>query len=175
MLELLTKGLVSTQGEPQGIGTTLRDTLREIFLLTSLSLSNFLLVEITLIEFGMQTLEIETLDNVYRVNDVSEGLAHFPPMSVTNHGMAENFFERHLPSQVNTEQDHASNPEEEDIPSGLKHGRRIELAEVGSLLGWYQNTDGVGNGLTYLIGPAHDTEWPETRGEPGIKNVLILL
>ena len=50
-----------------------------------------------------------------------------------------------------------------------------ELAEVGSLLGWYQNTDGVGNGLTYLIGPAHDTEWPETRGEPGIKNVLILL
>ena len=53
MLELLTKGLVSTQGEPQGIGTTLRDTLGEILLLTSLSLSNFLLVEITLIEFGM--------------------------------------------------------------------------------------------------------------------------
>ena len=133
MLELLTKGLISTQREPQGIGTTLRDTLGEVLLLTSLSFSNFLLVEITLIEFGMQTLKIETLDNIYRVNDVSEGLAHFPPVSITNHGMAENFFERHLSSQVNAEQDHASNPEEEDVPPGLKHGRRIELAEVGSL------------------------------------------
>ena len=133
MLELLTKGLVSTQGEPQGIGTTLRDTLGEVLLLTSLSFSNFLLVEITLIEFGMQTLKIETLDNIYRVNDVSEGLAHFPPMSVTNHGMAENFFERHLPSQVNTEQDHASNPEEEDIPAGLEHRRGVEILEITRL------------------------------------------
>ena len=96
MLELLTKGLISTQREPQGIGTTLRDTLGEVLLLTSLSFSNFLLVEITLIEFGMQTLEIETLNNIYRVNDVSEGLAHLPSVGITDHSMAEHFLERHL-------------------------------------------------------------------------------
>ena len=166
---------VRAERKPQRVSTALRDTFREVLLLARLRLRDLTLVKVSFIQPLVERFETETLDNIDRVNDVSEGLAHFPPVSITNHGMAENFFERHLSSQVNTEQDHASNPEEEDVPPGLKHGRRIELAEVGSLLRWYQNTDGVGNGLTYLIGPAHDTEWPETRGEPGIKNVLILL
>ena len=133
MLELLTKGLISTQREPQGISTTLRDTLGEVLLLTSLSFSNFLLVEITLIEFGMQTLKIETLDNIYRVNDVSEGLAHLATVCITDHCVAVDLLEWHLTRQVDTEENHTSNPEEQDIPACLEERRWVELVEVKSL------------------------------------------
>lgn len=60
----------------------------------------------------MQGLEVKTLDDVDRVDDVSERLAHLAAVSVTDHRVAVNLFEGHLACEVNAEHGHASDPEE---------------------------------------------------------------
>lgn len=71
--------------------------------------------------------------------------------------MAKDLLERHLPRQRDTEQDHSRDPEEQDVPTGLEHLRRVEPFEVRR-----------------LAGPALDGERPETRREPGVQDIVIL-
>jgi len=47
--------------------------------------------------------------------------------------VAVDFGERHLSGELDSEEDHSSDPEEDDVPSGLEEGGRVEVSEVGSL------------------------------------------
>jgi len=81
----------------------------------------------------VKSLKRASLHNVDRIDDVSERLGHLPSVSVSNHGVAVDFGERHLSGELDSEEDHSSDPEEDDVPSGLEEGGRVEVSEVGSL------------------------------------------
>lgn len=72
--------------------------------------------------------------------------------------MAVHLSEGDLASELDAEHDHSGDPEEENIPTSLQDGSRVELCQI------------VG-----LVWPAQSGEGPETRGEPGVKNVFVLL
>ena len=124
---------VCAQRETKRISTTLRNTLREVLLLASLRLGNLALVKVTLLQLLVQRLELESLDNVDRVDNVSEGLAHLATVCITDHCVAVDLLEWHLTREVDTEENHTSNPEEQDIPACLEERRWVELVKVKSL------------------------------------------
>ena len=157
-ISTLTSRRVSAEREPKSISPTLRDTLGVVLLLASNRLCDLLLIQVASVQLLVQFLERQALNHVNRVNDVAQALAHFPSVGITNHGMAIDLLEGHLSSEVDSKHDHASDPEENDIPSSLQHGRGVEVLQVGG-----------------LVGPAHDGEGPEARGEPGVEDVLVLL
>lgn len=95
---------------------------REVLLLARLRLCNLLVIQVTLVELLMKGLEVKTLDDVDRVDDVSERLAHLTAVSVTDHRVAVNLLERHFVCEVNAEHDHTGDPEEQDVPAGLQNG-----------------------------------------------------
>ena len=128
-----TSTAVRTQRKPQRIRPTLRDALREVLLLPALRLRDLLVVQIALIQLLVQRLEVQSLDHINRINDVPQTLAHLAPMRVTDHGVAVHLLEGHLARQVRAEEDHARDPEEDDVPPGLEHGRGVESVEVESL------------------------------------------
>ena len=79
-------------------------------------------------------------------------------MRVADHRVAVDLGERHLAGEVDAEQDHARDPEEEDVPAGLEDRGRVEHVEVAR-----------------LRGPAHDRPRPEAGREPGVEHILVLL
>ena len=66
--------------------------------------------------------------------------------------------EGELVRELKTHHYHSRNPEEENVKAGLKKSRGIEGLEIGR-----------------LVGPAENGEGEKTRGEPGIKNILVSL
>ncbi|KAJ7082186.1 hypothetical protein B0H15DRAFT_785890, partial [Mycena belliarum] len=76
-------------------GSTLRDAVWEVLLLASRCFDNLLLVEIALPKLLVEDLKCHALDNVDTIDDITQRLAHFAPMSVPNHRMAEYLIERH--------------------------------------------------------------------------------
>jgi len=87
---------VRAEGKSQRIASAFWNALGEILLLASFSLGNFFFIQVTLIEFLVQGLEVYSLDDVDWVDDVPKGFAHLPSMRVPNHCMAVNLLERHL-------------------------------------------------------------------------------
>jgi hypothetical protein len=81
----------------------------------------------------MEGFERRPLDDVDWVDDVPEGLGHLATVSVADHGVAEDFGEGHLAGEVDAEEDHTSDPEEQNVPAGLEEVRGVELFEVGRL------------------------------------------
>ena len=73
--------------------------------------------------------------------------------------MAVDLLEGNLSCQAKRKHDHASDPEEQDIPTSLKDGCGEKVLEI----------DGV------LVGPAESAKGPETGRVPSVKDVLITL
>lgn len=83
----------------------------------------------------MKSLKRASLHDVDRIDDVSERLGHLPSVSVSNHGVAVDLGEGHLSGELDSEEDHPSDPEEDDVPSGLEEGSGVEVSEIGGLSG----------------------------------------
>lgn len=111
---------IGAKGESKSIGSALGDTLGEVLGLTLPGLGNLPIVEVTSLELLVKSLKRATFHDVDRVNDVTKRLGHLSAVGVSDHGVAVDLLERHLAGKVNTKEDHSGNPEEEDIPSGLK-------------------------------------------------------
>ena len=94
---------VRAERKPQRVRTALRNTLREVLLLARLRLGNLLLVEVALVELLVERLEVKTLDDVDRVDDVSERLRHLAPVRVADHGVAVDLAEGHLVGELEAE------------------------------------------------------------------------
>ena len=89
--------------------------------------------------------------------------------------MAEDLVEGYFTSEMDAKEDHAGYPEEEDIPPCFKECTGVERLEVGSLGVKSFSRDSKRLEKTVnLVGPAHDGEGPQTRGEPCIKDVFVL-
>ncbi|KAI3493165.1 hypothetical protein L1887_42182 [Cichorium endivia] len=149
---------VGAQREAQRIGTALRDALGEVLLLTLGGLGDLLVVEVALLELGVQAVEVDALDDVDGVDDVAERLGHLASVGVAHHGVAEDLLEGQLAGEVDAEHAHPGDPEEEDVPAGLEQRGRVEVLDV-----------------VRLFGPAHDGEGPEAGAEPRVEHVLVLL
>ncbi|KAH3665796.1 hypothetical protein OGAPHI_003984 [Ogataea philodendri] len=132
-VDISTTSGVGTKCKSQSISTTFWDTVRvRLFLNTS--------------------------DNIDWVDHVTKRLAHLSSLSITHQRVAENLLEWNLSSHLDTKHNHSGNPEEQNIPSGLQHGSRVEVLHV---LG--------------LVWPSQGGEWPQSRGEPGVQNVFVLV
>lgn len=69
----------------------------------------------------MKSFKGSSFDNVDRVDNVSERFRHFATVSISDHGVAEDFVERHLVGEVDTEEYHSCDPEEENVPTSFEY------------------------------------------------------
>lgn len=81
----------------------------------------------------MEDVERSALDDIDRVDNVPERLAHLAAVSVADHGVAEDLVEGDFAGEVHTEHDHAGDPEEEDVPARLEDVGGVEGLEVVGL------------------------------------------
>lgn len=51
-------------------------------------------------------------------------------MGVADHGVAVDLLEGHLTGELDAKEDHAGDPEEDNVPAGLEERSRIEASDV---------------------------------------------
>ena len=158
-VDITTASGVGEKGETHGVSAALRDTAGEGSLLVLGSSGDFLLLQVTDQQLGVEVLELNTTNDIKRVDDVAQRLGHLPTLGITDQTVAVHLCERHLSGHLETEHDHTGNPEEKNIPAGLEHAGREELLEVEVL----------------SVGPAKNGHGPKSGAEPGIETVRILL
>ena len=118
----------------------------------------FLLVQLRVLDFVEQHFERAALDDLERVDDVALALGHLLAVLVADDGVQEDLLEGEgLVGEVVAHDDHAGDPEEEDVVAGLEDGVRVEGLEVCG-----------------LVGPAEDGEGVQRGGEPGVEDVFVL-
>mmetsp|Transcript_63182 Transcript_63182/g.137389 ORF Transcript_63182/g.137389 Transcript_63182/m.137389 type:complete len:306 (+) Transcript_63182:463-1380(+) len=91
---------IGQQPETQGIGATLWNTFWEIGLLTRLGLCNLLIRQVALLELLAQLLEADAINDLERVDDVTQALGHLPPVGIAHHGVKVDGVERELASET---------------------------------------------------------------------------
>ena len=104
---------------------------------------------------GVRTVLVDDLDGI---DAVAERLRHLAPLAVAHETVDEYVAERDVLAELQAHHDHACDPEEDDVIARHENARRVELLELGRLLG-----------------PAHRLERPESRAEPCVEHVLILV
>ena len=109
-------------------------------------------------EHEAQRVRAVFLDDLYGVDAVAERLGHLASLAVAHKAVDKDIPERHVAPEAQSHHDHARDPEEDDVISRNERRCRIEMAEVFRLLG-----------------PAQRLERPESRAEPRIEHILILM
>ena len=97
-------------------------------------------------------------DDLQRIDAVAEGFAHLAALRVAHQSMEEHGLEGNLLHVLQTGEDHARHPEENDIVAGDESVRRIEIFQ-----------------LLCLFRPAEGRERPKRRAEPGVQRILVLM
>lgn len=82
----------------------------------------------------MKTLQRLALYYINWVDNIALGFAHFLSFGIPNKGVTIDLLEWHLSGKSDAQQDHARDPEKEDIPSSLEHRRGIKVLEIGCLI-----------------------------------------
>ena len=93
-----------------------------------------------------------------RVDAVAKALGHLAALTVTHDTVDADRVKGSLAGVSQTGEDHAADPEADDVVAGDQRIGGVEILEVG----------------TVLVGPAQRAERPQGRGEPGIQRVGIL-
>eukprot|EP00760_Papus_ankaliazontas_P017993 PhM_4_TR17413/c0_g1_i1/m.82358 len=150
---------VGEQTEAEGISTTLRDALGEGLLLELLRLANLLGVKVACLQLLVQLLELDAVEYIDGVDDVTLSLAHLLAILVAHHRVHVYLRERELVQQLEGGHHHAGHPEEHNVVTSLEQ----MCGEVALHVG------GLG------VGPPHDFEGPEGAREPGVQHILVLL
>ena len=108
--------------------------------------------------FGDEVFEVDAVDDVEWVEHVAFGFGHFLSFAVAHQAVDIDFFERHRAVHaVQSHQDHARHPEEDDVKAGDEDVAGVEVAQVGG-----------------VVRPALCRKWPQRRGKPGIQHVFVL-
>ena len=108
--------------------------------------------------FGDEVFEVDAVDDVEWVEHVAFGFGHFLSFAVAHEAVDIDFFERHRAVHaVQSHQDHARHPEEDDVEAGNEDVAGVEGAQVGG-----------------VVRPALCRKWPQRRGKPGIQHVFVL-
>ena len=97
-------------------------------------------------------------NNFQRVDAVAERFAHLASLAVAHKAVDEYFFKRNFLHKFHAHNQHARNPEENNIVTGYKHAGRIELLKQFG-----------------VVRPAHGRERPQSGAEPGVQCVLVLM
>ena len=108
-------------------------------------------------EVEAQRVRAVLLRHLQRVDAVAEGLGHLAALVVADEAVDEHRLERLLLHLLHAGEDHARDPEEDDVVARDHDGRGIPILEVGGV----------------QIRPAKRGERPECRGEPGVEHVLL--
>ena len=95
--------------------------------------------------FLEQRVEIDTVDQIQRVQRIALGLRHFLPILITNQAMDVDLVKWHVPHETEPEHHHPGNPEENDVEAGYQY------------LSWIEHFQGIG-----LFRPALRGERPQT-------------
>lgn len=98
------------------------DALRESRLLVCRCLLDFTRCEISGEKLGMEVVQLNALDHVKRVDNITETLAHLAALTITDQTVAEDLLERNLSRQLFAEHDHTSNPELEIVSNDYLRG-----------------------------------------------------
>lgn len=125
-VDIATTTDIVAERETKGVCATLRDALGKVFSLACLRLGNFLWVEIALKQLSVKLIQRRTIDNVDRIDDIAERLGHLASVSIPNEGVAEDLFKWHLSCKFDTEENHSSDPEGDNIPACLENAGWVE-------------------------------------------------
>ena len=98
------------------------------------------------------------VDHFQRIDAVAQRLGHLAALLVAHDAVQQHVAEGHLFGVLDAREDHAGDPEEDDVVPAGEHVRRVEVVEVGRLFGITEGREG-----------------PERRGEPGVEHVFVLL
>src|SRR6185369_17561100 len=79
-------------------------------------------------------------------------------LSVAHQGMNVHLVERDFTGEFQAEHDHTRDPEKQNVEAGDQQRRRIERAQIRG-----------------VVRPSQGRKWPQSRAEPGIEHVRILL
>ena len=97
------------------------------------------------------------VNDLQRVNTVAEGLAHLAPLRISHQPVNEYGVKGLFSGVFQTGEDHAGNPEGDNVIAGNKGRGGVEFAHLGG-----------------IIGPAEGGEGPQCAGEPGIQRIGVL-
>ncbi len=97
-------------------------------------------------------------NDLQRVDAVAQTLGHLAALTVAHDTVDADSAEGCLAGVFQTGEDHAGDPEGDDIVTGDEGGGGVEILEVFAL----------------LIGPAQGGEGPQRGGEPGVEGVGVL-
>ncbi len=106
---------------------------------------------------GNELLERYSVHDVERIDHVALGLGHLLAVVVADQAVHIHLAKRNLRGELEAQHDHAGDPEENDVEAGDQDRRRIISAQ-----------------LARVPGPPLRGEGPQSRGEPGVEDVLVL-
>ena len=93
-----------------------------------------------------------------RVDAVAQALGHLAALAVTDDAVDAHSIEGCLAGVGQAGEDHAADPEADDIVAGDEGVGGVEILQVGAV----------------LVGPAQGAEGPQGRAEPGVQRVGVL-
>ena len=104
-----------------------------------------------------QCVRAVAVNDFERIDAVAERLGHLSALRVAHQSVNQHRVERQLAGLLDAGEDHADDPEEDDVIAGHEHIGRVEIAVLGRILR-----------------PAEGRERPECRTEPGVERILFL-
>ena len=149
---------IGTEGKAKGVGATLRYAMGIVLLLALSSAFQFLGLEIRRFQLRLELLQGNAVHDVQWIDDVAQGFGHFPAVSIANESVQIDFGEWQTIGELERHHHHASDPEEENIVAGFQQRGGKEPLEI---VGFHR--------------PAERRERKQTRREPRVQHVLVLL
>jgi hypothetical protein len=149
---------VSQKTISEGVSTASGDTFRIVLLSSFDTLVDFGLGEGRGVESFNEVIKSGTFNDIEGIDNVTLTLTHLFSVLISDDVVEIDLLEGKLFVEDQTHKNHLGDPEEQDIVTSFEQVARIEGLEV-----------------FIIIGPAERGEGEETRGEPGIEDVIILL
>jgi len=91
-----------------------------------------------------------------RVDAVAQTFGHLAALAILNHRVNIHIMKRNITDTILPHHHHSGNPQRNNLASCAEHIRRIECLQ-----------------LSRFLRPAHRTERPQGRTEPGVQHILI--
>ena len=97
-------------------------------------------------------------NDLQRVDAVAQALGHLAALAVADDAVDADSVEGSLAGVGQTGEDHAADPETDDVVAGDQRVGGVEILQVRAV----------------LVGPAQSAERPQSGGEPGIQRIGVL-
>ncbi len=145
------------EGEAQRVRAERGDAGRELLARALLDRGALALLQQPVGPLGDQRVDVDTVDEVERVEGVALRLRHLLAFLVAHQRVDVDGAKRHFAGEVGRHHHHPRDPEEDDVEAGHQHRRGQERPQLGRVLR-----------------PAQRRVAPQRRREPGVEDVLVL-